>query len=239
MSSGPTAPARCRGEWHLSGILDPGCDSRVVSRSVNLSGRATTALSVVAAALVVAFVIAPAPLAGARYAGERRVSAAFDQAFIEYWRSGDGKLSPGVQQLVDYWFRFHVVKAVIAALLLAVLVLLGVRLWAAFVRAGRHRALLGWAGALVTMLGLLSLTVLMANVQGLVAPFSSLLPMLQDGSDTGGLGDTADGSARLVLRSLGVLAAAGSLIVAAIVAGNISVAVDPAPALLAFFQGGW
>jgi hypothetical protein len=265
-----------------------------VLRNLRNSG---SALSAIAAALVVAFVLAPAPLAGLAgvdYAGERQVSAAAGQGFVEYWRSGDRDLSPGMQQVVGYWFRYHVAKAVIAALLLAVLIPLGVRVWTAFVRASRRRALLAAGGVLVTVLGLFAVVVVMANVRGSVAPFSSLMSMLPGSPATGGLGETLDQvrqglgagddgrpalavmvsdfaryhvvlavtgalvtilalvlgvlawtrraagrSARRVVRSYGVVAVAFSLIMALVVAANISTAADPAPALLAAFQGGF
>ncbi|WP_379038823.1 hypothetical protein [Paractinoplanes deccanensis] len=261
-------------------------------RTMLLSPRAVAALSAIAAALVVAFVVAPGPLAGVGgtgYAGERQLSAALQESFVDYWRSGDRNLSPALREVVDYWFRYHVAKAVIAALLLAVLVVLGARLWSAFARAGRGRAVLAAGAAVVTGLGLFAVVVVMANVQGAAAPFASLLPMLQDSPATGGLGQALEqirqelGTAgqdrpalatmisdfalyhwalaaagavvlaasviaavaawksptRRLPRSVGVLAAAWSLILAVVVAANISTAADPAPALLAFFQGGW
>ncbi|WP_433362861.1 hypothetical protein ACQPZX_31070 [Actinoplanes sp. CA-142083] len=244
--------------------------------------RAIAALSAIAAVLGVALFVAPPPLAGvggAGYAGQRELSAALDQAFVDYWRAGGRSLSPELQQVVDYWFRFHVIRAVIAALLLAVLVALGVRLWTAFVRADRRRGGLAAGGVLVTMLGMFAVVVVMANVQGAFAPFSSLLPMLHGGLATGGQNRPAfatmvsdfgryhwalaavgvlvliaslaagvvafmrarraDRSGRRVLRSFGVLAAAWSLLLALVVAANISTAANPEPALVAFFQGSW
>jgi hypothetical protein len=211
-----------------------------------------------------------------------------------------------MEKVVGYWFRYHVVKAVIAALLLIVLAALGVMLWRAFLRAGGigagRRAALVFAGTLVTVLALLSLVIVMANVQGAVAPFASLLPMLALSATGGELGDTldqvrqqlsdsvraggrtppaldvmvsdfsryhvavavigafvavvllglslllwklfartasSDRRTKRVLGSFGVLSVLLSLAVIVLVVANVTVAAQPAPALLAFFEGGW
>jgi hypothetical protein len=91
-----------------------------------------------------------------------------------------------LQRVVDYWFRFHLIKGAIAALLLIVLDVLTVLLWQAFLRADglgfSRRAALVSAGSAVPMLALFALVVVMANVQGAVAPFASLFPLLIDGT---------------------------------------------------------
>ncbi|MFE3293174.1 hypothetical protein [Rhodococcus sp. NPDC059234] len=96
--------------------------------------------------------------------------------------------------MADYWFRYHVAKAVIAAILFVVLVALGILLWRAFLAAGDlavgRRAALASGGVLATMLALLSLAAVMANVQGAVSPFASLLSMLPVGEADGELADT-------------------------------------------------
>jgi len=50
---------------------------------------------------------------------------------------------------------------------------------------------------------------------------------------------SADRRTRRVLGSFGVLAALFSLLLIVLAAGNTTVAADPAPALMAFFEGGW
>jgi hypothetical protein len=280
------------------------------SRSAGISGRALATHVTLGVVLVAAFVVAPRTLAaswsGGGFDDERDLTQALREAFVEYWRSGDRDFSPGLQRVVDYWFRYHVAKAVIAAMLLIVLVALGVLLWKAFLRAGGlgagRRAALASAGILVTMLALFSLAAVMANVQGAVAPFASLLPMLAVGATDGELADTLDqvrrrladsqsadgrnppalevmisdfsryhvalavvaaivavvligvgvvllkrfartGSSdrrtRRVLGSFGVLSALVSLVVIVVVVANTTTAADPAPALSAFFDGGW
>jgi hypothetical protein len=152
------------------------------------------------------------------------------------------------------------------------------------------------------MLALLSLVTVMANVQGMFAPFSSLLPMLAVNATGGELGDTldqvrhglADSAAtgertppaievmisdfgryhealavvagfvavafigtsyvlwrrfaetaasdrrtRRVYGSFGLLSTMLSLAVMVLVVANATTAAKPAPALLAFFNGGW
>jgi hypothetical protein len=277
-------------------------------RSAGTSGRAVATLAAVAAALCVAVVVGPPWLAArgpdADLADHRHLTEALRGGFVEYWRSGDRDLSPALARVVDYWFRFHLAKALIAAILLVVLVALGRLLWSAFLRAGGlgagRRAAPAAAGVLVTLLALVSLLVVMANVQGVVAPFASLLPMLTDGGADGEQAATltevrqqlaayrgagappavavmvddfalyhaamvvigaivavgfvvacvaswtrrartasSDTRARRLLASFGLLSALPALAAIVLVTANATVAADPAPALLALFDGGW
>jgi len=263
------------------------------------SRRVGTTLAVLVAVLIAAFVYAPPVLAASgsiRFGNQRELAKSLQQAFVAYWRSGDRTPAGALADIVDYWFRYHLVKAVIAALLLGVLVALAVHLWRAFLRAGRPAALAS-AGVLVTTLALFAVAVVMANVQGAVAPFASLLPMLQDGRADGALTLTleqirerlssstgrapapleemisdfatyhvalaavaaigatvlsivsivlwrrfraADSARkRRLVGSFGVLTSVLVLAILTIMAANVSTALNPAPALLAFFQGGW
>jgi hypothetical protein len=286
-------------------------DMTVPPRSAAISGRLLTVLSALAVALGAAFVFAPHFLAattpGGGFADQRAIVAALRPAFIDYWNSGHRAYSPGLERLADYWFRYHVAKAAMAALLLIVLVVLGLRLWKACMGAvgpgmGRTRVALASAGALVTALALFSVAMVMANIQGAVAPVSSLLSMLpfhtSDRQLTDAFGQIRQGLAAypsagdrtppplqmmvsdfaryhatlavlativaLVLAgmsvvawrrfaqtgsserrmryahgSLGVLWALVSLGVIVVDVANIGTAMDPAPALLAFFNGSW
>lgn len=107
-------------------------------------------------------------------------------AFVEYWTAGPTKPGSALAQLVAYWQGFHVVKAVAAALLLAVLVVLLFDVWCRYVaaaRLGRRRAL-GAFGVLGALASLVALLILVANIQGAVAPLSSVVSFLPtDGSD--------------------------------------------------------
>ncbi|MFI9407763.1 hypothetical protein [Nocardia sp. NPDC052316] len=276
------------------------------SRSARISGRVVAVLVVLASGLVAAFVAAPGKLAAAgssdSFGDESSLRAALRVAFVEYWRSGDRDFSPALSDVVDYWFRYHLVKAVIAAVLLIVLGVLAVLLWRAFLRSTRHSPALASAGALVTLLALAASVLVMANVQGAVAPFSSLLPILTTGAPDPALADTldqirrqlgdlpsagsrtppaldmmisdfaryhlamaviaavaalvliaisiaswtafartnsADSRTRRVWGCFGVLFAMVSLAALLVAVVNTSTAADSAPALLAFFEGGW
>ncbi len=83
------------------------------------------------------------------------------------------------------------VKGVLAGALLIVLVALGVLLWKAFLRSGasRGRQALASAAAVTSVLALVSLAAVMANIQGAVAPFSSVTSMLPLGTPGGQLAD--------------------------------------------------
>jgi hypothetical protein len=109
------------------------------SRTARVAGRLLAALVALVAGLAAAFVIAPPTLAATGpaddLADQDRLTAAFRTAVVGYWRSGDRDYPPDLQRVVDYWFRFHLVKGGIAALLLIVLGVLTVVLWRTFVRA--------------------------------------------------------------------------------------------------------
>ena len=153
------------------------------------SGRALALLGALAVALGAAFVLAPGVLAasapGGGYAGQPALIRALHTAFTRYWSSGDRAFPPDLERLVDYWTRYHVAKAVIAALLLTVLVILGRRLWAALLGAARltpgRGAVLASSLALVAVLAVGSVMLVVANIQGAVAPFASLISMLPSG----------------------------------------------------------
>jgi hypothetical protein len=160
------------------------------------SGRALAVLAALTAVLLPAVFLAPQSLAAigteAGFSGQRELINTVNAAFVEYWRSGDKEFTPGMHQVVDYWFRFHLIKALLAAVLLVVLIALGVLLWKAFLRVSGlgARAAFASGGVLVTMLALLSLVLVVANVQGTVAPFTSLVSMLPIGAPHGELADT-------------------------------------------------
>ncbi|MEV6070977.1 hypothetical protein AB0L82_30905 [Nocardia sp. NPDC052001] len=167
------------------------------SRSAGVSGHLLVALVALAVALSLALVIAPRTLAAsgsADFSDENALRDAFRKAFAEYWASGSGDFPASLQHTVDYWFRYHIAKAVIAGLLLIVLVALAVLLWKAFLRAAELgagiSAALATAGTFVTLLALFALLTVMANLQGVAAPFASLLPMLPVGDSGGDLAPT-------------------------------------------------
>lgn len=158
-------------------------------RSADLPGRALATLVALVAGLIAAFVAVPPRLAAAGQDGDLadhdHLVAAFRAAVVEYWRSGGRAYPPELQRVVDYWVRFHLIKGGIAALLLIVLGALAALLWRTFLRADGlgtgSRVALASAGTAVPMLALFALAVVMANIQGAMAPFSSLMPMLLEG----------------------------------------------------------
>ena len=162
-----------------------------VSRHVDRPALEPVWLVVAAATLAVAFVVAPRTLAAGPsggFAGQSDLAEAARRSFTEFWAAGGPAFAPALDGVVDYWFRYHVAKAVIAVALLVVLVVLGRSIWTAFLGAGRLRAaVLATAGVVVTALGLFSTAVAMANVQGAVAPFASLLPTVVVGAPDGEL----------------------------------------------------
>ncbi|MFI6866624.1 hypothetical protein [Nocardia sp. NPDC050406] len=145
-------------------------------------------LAVLSILLAAAFVYAPRILAGGDFTDESELRASLRPAFVEYWRSGGRDFTPSLERIVDFWLRYHLAKAVIAAVLLVALVALAVVLWRAFLRAG-GTALLA-SGTVVSVLAVVASLLVMANIQGAVAPFSSLLPMVVDSPTDTELADT-------------------------------------------------
>lgn len=153
-------------------------------------GRALGALTALVLLLVTALVLAPPPLAdtGNRsFADQNELRQALRDGFVAYWNSGGSTRPPALTSVIDYWFRFHVAKGVIAVLLLVTLVALAALLWKAYLRAGGlsagQQSALATAGAVISMFAFGALLVVIANIQGAVAPFSSLLPMLPSGAN--------------------------------------------------------
>jgi hypothetical protein len=170
------------------------------ARTAGLSGRALVALAAFTAALLPAVFLAPQYLAANGSEGgfvhQRNIIKAAGDAFVGYWGSGRRDLTPGMQRMVDYWFRFHVVKAGLAAILLIALVVLGRQIWTAYVKgdslgAGARAGLVS-AGVLVLALGLLSLVLVVANVQGAIAPFTSVETLVPVNARHGQLAVTLD-----------------------------------------------
>ncbi|WP_216905681.1 hypothetical protein [Nocardia noduli] len=162
-----------------------------------------TAIAVLVAeaiVLVVAFVLAPGRLAaygsGMGALDQDDLRTGFRAEFDEYWRTSEADFSTGLDTMVDYWFRYHLAKAVIAALLLLVFAILGVLVWRAFSKLDNTTARGTFAfvggGALATVCAAASLIIFMANIQGTVAPFASLLPMLTGDDAEGQHADTLD-----------------------------------------------
>ncbi len=110
-------------------------------------------LAMLAVLLAAGFVLAPRALAGAGPANEHSLSVATSQAFTAYWQSGRHSYPPALADLVAYWRR-----------------------------AGRLRPATTTAavvsGSTVTALTFGSVLAVMANIQGALAPFTSLVSLL-------------------------------------------------------------
>ena len=141
-------------------------------------------VGVAAAALLAAVVLVPFPAASAWQGGGYRDLAALRDAvgsgLVRFWSTGGGQIGPDLGRAADFWARFHVVKAALAAALLAVLVVLLARAWRAAVHAADRgrRMRTALVGAVTAPLAVLALLVLVANLQGAVAPLSSVLGVL-------------------------------------------------------------
>jgi hypothetical protein len=143
------------------------------------ASRRPSLLAAGALGLLLAVFLVPFRLASAWPGGYPNVTALSDQmsaSFVRYWHSASPADLAGP---VEYWARFHIFKAIFAALLLMVLIPLGARTWSAYTHAARRRrsvlAITGVVHAAVTVLALL---VLVANIQGGIAPLSSALGLM-------------------------------------------------------------
>jgi hypothetical protein len=153
-----------------------------------LSGRdraAALLLAILTVLLAAGFVLAPRALTGAGSAHEHNLSAAMSQAFTAYWQSGRRSYPSALADLVAYWRRYHLVKAGFAVALTIALCWLAHILWRSLLRAGRLRPATTTAavvsGSTVTALAFGSVLVVMATIQGALAPFSSLVSLLPVG----------------------------------------------------------
>jgi hypothetical protein len=277
------------------------------SRAADIPGRALATLTVLAVALSAAFVLAPIRLAASTsrvgFVNQRALMDNASDTFVGYWSAGQREFQPSLARLVEYWSHYHVAKAAIAGLLLIVFATLGVLLWRALLRSGglgvTRRIALTSSGALAMVLAVISLAIVVANIQGAAVPFSSLLSMIPINAPDAQLADTldqvrqrladdpsgqtspvvaamisdfsryhavivvataivtvflvgmcvaawrwcaatdsSDRRTRRVSGSLGVLSAVLSLAVIVVAVANLGTATNPAPALLAFFNGG-
>jgi hypothetical protein len=137
-----------------------------------------------AALLATAFVVLPAVLAGGdfgnSFADAEPFARAAGRGIVEYWHTGAAAFPASLSAATDYWTRYHLAKAIIAALLLIPLGVLTFRSQRCGVRA-----------ALAT-LWTATLALVVANVQGVVAPFASLLSLVTPGSTPGDVAVTVD-----------------------------------------------
>ncbi len=171
---------------------------RLVERPAHTPWGTNALLSLLVVALAAGFVAVPIRITtdstGQRFRGQADLTAALNRAFVEYWASGEPGFTPSLALLVDYWSRYHLVKAVFAGALVAALGLLWMRLWRSVTGAVDRRISRTVASSaswgFVALLAFGAVLLLMANVQGAISPFASLLSMLPVGQRTGQLGLT-------------------------------------------------
>lgn len=168
------------------------------ARSAGLPGRTLATLVVLAVALCFAFVLGPITLAATsadHFADQRDIATHLRDTFVGYWQSGRRDFPRDLAGIVQYWSYYHVAKGAIAALLAVVFVMLAVALWRAFLRAegagAARMAALAVSGVLAMLLVLGSSVIVLANIQGAMAPFASLLSMLPTAPPDPQLADTA------------------------------------------------
>jgi hypothetical protein len=163
-----------------------------------LSGRDRAAalfLAILTVLLAAGFVLAPRALTGSGPTHGHSLSAAASQAFTAYWQSGRQSYPSALADLVAYWRRYHLVKAGFAVSLTIALCWLAHILWRSLLRAGRLRPATTTAavvsGSTVTALAFGSVLVVMATIQGALAPFSSLVSLLPVGHGDPALAESA------------------------------------------------
>lgn len=153
-------------------------------------------LAILTVLLAAGFVLAPRALTGAGPAHGHSLSVAASQAFTAYWQSGRRGYPPALADLVAYWRRYHLAKAGFAVSLTIALCWLAHILWRSLLQAGRLRRATTTAavisGSSVTALAFGSVLVVMATIQGALAPFSSLVSLLPVGHGDPALARSAD-----------------------------------------------
>ncbi|WP_076260050.1 hypothetical protein [Intrasporangium flavum] len=155
-------------------------------------------------AALAAVALLPFPAAslwpGGGYSDVAALGAALARGLEHWWRSGAVDAGPDLDAAVAFWARFHVVKAILSAVLLVLAVRLGRRTWHEYRQAtGRgRRARLAVAGLAVSPVLVLAVLLVAANVQGALAPLSSALGLLPVGRVGAGSGSGGGGLAGTV-----------------------------------------
>ncbi|MBM6399304.1 hypothetical protein [Phycicoccus sonneratiae] len=169
VATGPDGPAHPTGRPHL------------------LAGAAAVA--------TLAVLLVPAGLVALRgFRGEAALGAAARSAVVGADPARPVADSAALAELVAAWREFHLVKALLAGLLVLLLVALastvGRRVAAATGRRRRWTLLSAYGAVLAWLLA--ALTVLLANLQGAAAPLASVASFLPPGRSTGELGEAQE-----------------------------------------------
>ncbi|MFV0460465.1 MAG: hypothetical protein ACK5MT_17025 [Actinomycetales bacterium] len=154
--------------------------------------RRNVLLAAAAAALVAAAVVLPEAVARLLHAGGTGVTAAalpqmVSRGFDVWVATGSSELPPDLTSATAFWKTFHEAKAVLSIAALTALVVLQARTWTAYcagTRVRRQRVMLALALLVETVANGLAGLVVLANVQGSIAPLSSVLSFLPAGQAT-------------------------------------------------------
>lgn len=145
--------------------------------------RGFVAWTLAAAALAIATITLP-PLA-AEWSSSGRITITgivetVSEGFTRWVASGAATPNAPLADAVTFWGVFHVTKAVLAIALLGTLVVVGYRMWTRATLAETRTTRAAWitVGVLGAWLPVLALLIVLANIQGAVAPLSSVMSFL-------------------------------------------------------------
>lgn len=152
----------------------------------------TVGLAAVAVAACTAFLVVPRRIIGGPTRSSSDLRRAAGREVARWWRSGSGAMPPSTRHLVDAWRDYHAVKgatALIAGVAFGVLAHRALRS-SPVTSSARHMLRLV-SGAASTVACAAAVVLVMANIQGAVAPLASLVSLVPT-SGGGGFGPVAD-----------------------------------------------
>lgn len=154
-----------------------------VSVEIGESRRRLLPWALVAVALAAGVAAVPSLVAEWSAGGQLAIGGLPGQvsAGFELWvASGAAGPGDGLSDAVSFWSVFHIVKALLSLGLLAALIVAGCQIWsrAARARTGTRRGLWVLAGVVGAWMPVLALLVVIANIQGAIAPLTSVLTLL-------------------------------------------------------------
>jgi hypothetical protein len=153
---------------------------------------------VIVAGLAAALLVAPSSvatlIAGAKGITTGTLAHRVGGAFTEWWSLGTTSLTESMSAVVHFWATFHVVKALIAAALIVALVIAIRQLLAAHAHeeSRARRAGIAAVGIAASFAAPALLLILLANVQGAIAPLSSVMGLLPMTPPTTALAEVRD-----------------------------------------------
>jgi hypothetical protein len=155
----------------------------VTSGSARWWALAVVTLGFTAAAFLVPWHAASA-ITGLTWAGPRDLAGSVGHALVADWASAvpapGGQASSALTDPTRFWRWFHIAKAVLALAALVSAIVLATRAWRARRDASTTPRRFAWAGvtSIGSLFAALSAVLVVANVQGAVAPMSSVLSFL-------------------------------------------------------------